>query len=125
MSKILEKQLKQTTRIIRLRENDDNLIKNHLATYLVSIDNIKDLGIKNKFYLKEVTYTHYLPTTYEELVNQMVREKYPVNEEFAILRKAINGITDEYLIYNTYVEECKAQAKAFVQERNKMTNVEE
>lgn len=125
MTNILNKQLKQTTREIRLTANDNNLIKDRLprGIYLVSIDSIKDLGMKHHFYLKEVTYTHYLPTTYEELVNQMVREKYPVNEEFAILRKAINGITDEYLIYNAYVEDCKAQAKAFIKERNKIVEV--
>ena len=50
----------------------------------------------------------------------MVRERYSESEEFAILRKAISGISDEYNIYNAYVENCKVQAKQFINERDKL-----
>lgn len=76
-----------------------------------------------QIYDNYVTFIGYSKLPYEELVNQMVRERYTESEEFAILRKAINGITDEYRIYNTYVEDCKAQAKAFIKERNKIVEV--
>ena len=66
-----------------------------------------------------VTFTTYSKITYEELVTKLVRKKYPLNEEFAILRKAINGKTTEYETYNAYVEEFKLQAKAFVAQREK------
>ena len=69
-----------------------------------------------------ITFTAYSKITYEELVNKLVREKYTDSDEFAILRKAINSITDEYLIYNAYVEECKVRAKAFVEERESVVN---
>lgn len=65
-----------------------------------------------------VNYTRYNFDTYEQLVNRLVKEKYSDSEEFAILRKAIsNPNNDEYLIYNTYVEDCKVRAREFVNER--------
>ena len=66
-----------------------------------------------------VTFTTYSKITYEELVTKSVRKKYPLNEEFAILRKAINGKTTEYETYNAYVEECKVRAKEFIAQREK------
>ena len=70
-----------------------------------------------------VTFTTYSKITYEDLVVRLIRKKYPQNEEFAILRKAIKGITDEYFVYNSYVEECKVKAKQFVNEREKALGV--
>ena len=49
---------------------------------------------------------------YEQNVVALIREKYSVNEESAILRKKLAGIDDgEFEIYNTYVEDCKIKAK--------------
>ena len=69
-----------------------------------------------------VEFTTYSKITYEDLVHKLVREKYSESEEFAILRKAINEKTDEYFIYNAYVEDCKVRAKEFVAEREKALN---
>lgn len=66
-----------------------------------------------------VTFDGYSNITYDNLVNNLVRERYSESAEFAILRKAINGITDEYATYNAYVEQCKAKAKEWVTERDK------
>lgn len=64
------------------------------------------------------TFDTYSKISYEELVSSLVREKYPINEEFAILRKAFNNpYNDEFIVYNEYVEECKVEAKKFIQER--------
>ena len=65
------------------------------------------------------TFTTYSNISYDNLVNQLVKQRYSDSEEFAILRKAINGITEEYTTYNTYVEQCKLDAKAFIEEREK------
>lgn len=70
----------------------------------------------------EITFITYSNITYENLVNKLVREKYTDSEEFAILRKALTEKTNEFYIYNAYVEECKTQAKAFIEERNKALN---
>lgn len=113
---------KRIGRIVRLETNDNSLIKTKLHKYTISIDKIVDLGFKDGRYQFSVDYTYYSPVSYEQLVNQLVKQRYSDSEEFAILRKAINGITDEYLIYNAYVEECKVKAKAFISERERAVN---
>lgn len=49
-------------------------------------------------------------TAYEEYVNTLIREKYTLSQELAILRQR-DTKPDEYAVYNAYCEECKAQAK--------------
>lgn len=47
---------------------------------------------------------------YEEYVNALIREKYTLSQELAILRQR-NTKPEEYATYNAYCEECKAIAK--------------
>lgn len=47
---------------------------------------------------------------YDVLVNQFIRERYPVDEEFAILRQR-DIKPDEFAEYNAYAEQCKSKAK--------------
>lgn len=77
-----------------------------------------DLQIHNGY----VTFTGYSNLPYEQLVNQLVAEQYTIQDELAIQRKAYNGLTDEFKIYNAYVEECKLRAKQFIQERESVLN---
>ena len=51
----------------------------------------------------------YVPT-YEERVEQLIREKYNVNQELAIQRQRETK-PDEFEEYFAYCEECKAKAK--------------
>ena len=61
----------------------------------------------------------YTKEEYDEKVSELVRQKYTESDEFAIQRKAINStilgekenLTDEYIQYNAFVEECKLRAK--------------
>ena len=95
-------------------------IENQLKPNLIEIKRITP--IKNRF---EVVYRCYKSTSpnYEDLVNKMVREKYTESEEFAILRKSINNPNNqEFVEYNNYVENCKLQAKEFINKRNKIVN---
>ena len=70
-----------------------------------------------------VSFTTYSNISYNTLVNKLVKEKYSDSEEFAILRKTINNPNnEEYLIYNTYVEDCKVRAREFVNERDSILN---
>ena len=71
---------------------------------------------------EKITFTLYNKLPYEKLVNQLVKERYSDSEEFAILRKALNGFNEEFYIYNTYVEECKVKAREFVAEREAIIN---
>ena len=48
--------------------------------------------------------------TYEERVEQLIREKYSVNQEFAIQRQRETK-PEEFKVYFAYCEECKATAK--------------
>jgi hypothetical protein len=51
----------------------------------------------------------YVPT-YEERVEQLIRERYSLNEELAIQRQRDTKV-DEFNAYYEYCEECKTKAK--------------
>ena len=48
--------------------------------------------------------------TYEERVVELIRLRYDINSEFAILRQR-DSKPEEFAEYNAYCEECKLQAK--------------
>ena len=48
---------------------------------------------------------------YENLIVEKIRKRYSVNEELAILRQR-DEKPEEFAEYYSYVEECKAAAKA-------------
>ena len=50
---------------------------------------------------------------YQNLVVSLIRKKYSINQELAILRQQ-NSKPQEYEKYFDYVEECKLQAKSSV-----------
>ena len=49
-------------------------------------------------------------SSYGELVEQLIRKKYTVGAELAILRQQ-NTKFGEFIEYNEYAEQCKAKAK--------------
>ena len=51
-----------------------------------------------------------LQQQYENAVNALIREKYTLSQELAILRQR-DSKPEEYAVYNAYCEECKAVAK--------------
>lgn len=50
------------------------------------------------------------PRPYEEIVSGLIRERYTIDAELAILRQR-DTKPEEFEAYNTYTEECKARAK--------------
>lgn len=52
---------------------------------------------------------------YSARVVELIRLKYNINEELALLRQR-DTKPEEFAEYNDYVEECKAQAKAEIME---------
>ena len=52
--------------------------------------------------------------TYEQRVQQSIRERYSVDDELAILRQRVTK-PDEFAAYYEYAEQCKAQAKKQMQ----------
>ena len=70
----------------------------------------------------KTTFTLYSSISYENLTSELIRQRYSQDEEFAILRKAISGNTSDYETYNAYVDNCKAEAKKFIAERDVIIN---
>lgn len=106
----LERQIVEAHRNINKDE-----VNSFTDKHLITITEVIDLPHNNKVV---VLYKKYSDISYNDLVNGMIRDKYSESEEFAILRKSINGITDEFTTYNTYVEDCKLQAKAWIANRD-------
>lgn len=50
---------------------------------------------------------------YNEEVNSMIRQRYSLSEELAILRQR-DTKPGEFAVYNEYAEECKAKVKAMM-----------
>ena len=48
---------------------------------------------------------------YESMIIRKIREKYTVNQEFAVHRKRDKN-PDEFAAYDAFVERCKAEVKA-------------
>lgn len=60
---------------------------------------------------KQVEAEYWQTIDYEEAVNNEIRKKYSVSQEFAILRQKEEK-PQEYQEYYNYCEECKAYAKS-------------
>ena len=54
---------------------------------------------------------------YSEAVDNAIRERYSVSQEFAILRQR-DSKPDEYAEYYAYCEECKDRVKRIMSESN-------
>ena len=54
--------------------------------------------------------------SYKDLVEKLIRQKYSVSDELALLRQQLDK-PNEYESYYSFVEECKAQAKQLIDER--------
>ena len=61
-------------------------------------------------YIPEETASEEYVPTYEERVVELIRERYSINDEIAILRQK-DTKQDEYQAWYDYCEACKAQAK--------------
>ena len=55
---------------------------------------------------------------YDELVSRLIREKYSIDDELAILRQR-DVKPEEFAQYNDYAEECKIKAKEILESDNK------
>lgn len=60
-------------------------------------------------------------TDYNEEVNSMIRERYSLSEELAILRQR-DSKPDEFAAYNEYAEYCKVEVKNRKHETNDTFN---
>ena len=65
-----------------------------------------------------ITFKRYSPKSYEQVVEDLIRLKYTVSGELAILRQK-EVKQDEHTAYYVYCEECKSYAKQLIEERKK------
>jgi hypothetical protein len=70
--------------------------------------------------LREATREVPVPS-YEQLVQQKMRERYSVDDELAILRQR-KIKTEQFTAYYEYAEQCKAIARQIVAERQQTDN---
>lgn len=54
--------------------------------------------------------------SYEELVNEFIRERYSASDEFAIIRQK-DEKPEEFEAYYSYCEECKLRARQLIDPR--------
>lgn len=71
-----------------------------------------DILIAAGYEIREVEIPEPTPSipTYEERVVELIRLRYDINSELAILRQR-DSKPEEFAEYNAYCEECKIQAK--------------
>ena len=57
-----------------------------------------------------ISVSPYYGLNYEDIVVELIRQKYTINDELAILRQK-DTKASEFLFYNSFCEECKLRAK--------------
>lgn len=87
----------------------------------------KEIHAKYKLVYKQAEDGRYYrpkSLSYERIVVMLIREKYSIDDEFALLRQEYIK-QDEYQEYFNYVESCKQQAKEFIAIRDEWFAQEE
>lgn len=79
----------------------------------MSEEEITELEQQNK----QLEINYWQSIDYGESVDNQIRKRYSVSEEFAILRQKEEK-PEEYSEYYAYCEECKAYAKKMIAESN-------
>lgn len=62
------------------------------------------------------TETPHVPMDYGETVNELIRRKYTLSEELAILRQR-GTKAEEFKAYNAYAESCKEEARLLIEKQ--------
>lgn len=62
--------------------------------------------------------TSTVPMDYGEMVNELIRRKYTLSEELAILRQR-DTKPYEFEAYNAYAEQCKEEARLLIEQQNR------
>lgn len=103
------KYLKKDNQIAKIF--DDNIIKDLLDSGFVEMTESEILEYEQSEQTKlELREKQQNSLTYEQLVVSKIREKYTIDQELAILRQR-DTKPQEFAEYNSYVEQCKVEAK--------------
>lgn len=114
--------MKLKKRIVKLIPQNETLnSKMYKVIEVLSTDRYSnrfdDDGNPIKIPMKELLVDKYCQDSYEEIVSKLIREKYSLDAELAILRQR-DTKEDEFKAYNEYAEQCKTIAKEFIKERD-------
>lgn len=90
---------------------DYSLIKRRILLPSESVEDYEEVDELPKYTRQE----------YEEKVSELIRERYSLNEELAILRQR-DVKQEKYAEYNAYAEECKERAKEILNTENNEEN---
>ena len=77
----------------------------HAVVPSADIDNWEEIAIAD--------IPSYTQADYKAKVVELIRQRYSIDEEIAILRQR-DTKPEEFAAYNTYAEECKAEARLIV-----------
>lgn len=77
----------------------------HAVVPSADIDNWEEIAIAD--------IPSYTQADYKAKVVELIRQRYSIDEEIAILRQR-DAKPEEFAAYNTYAEECKAEARLIV-----------
>lgn len=66
-----------------------------------------------------VTLTRYNTTIgYDKIVEGLIKDRYSIEQEICLTNKGMKDMTNtEYVEYRNYVEQCKINARVFIEER--------
>ena len=81
----------------------------HAVVPSADIDNWEEIAIAD--------ITSYTQADYKAKVVELIRQRYSIDDETAILRQR-DTKPEEFDAYNTYAEECKAEARLIVKNNN-------
>lgn len=114
--------MKLKKRIVKLIPQTETLnSKQYKVIEVISTNKVRKQyskgGIVTEIPLQELLVDKYCQDSYESIVSQLIREKYSLDAELAILRQK-DVKNEEFIAYNEYAEQCKAIAKEFVKERD-------
>ena len=113
--------IEQRTRIVPATYDDKGQIITEETTELYEVE-VPVMGVvyRDMTAEEEAEMLAHKPTdeiVYNEQVEALIRERYTVSDELAILRQR-NTKPDEFAEYNVFCEECKAKAKGLITEAN-------
>lgn len=90
-------------------ENIYNWDNNHV---IINYNIVEDEDKNGVFYKCDQVVVE-IPLTYEKLVESLIRTKYTISDELALLRQKETKLL-EFNEYNNFVENCKSVAKTII-----------
>ena len=93
----------------------EQLDKVHNYSKIISISSV-DINGETKMLVNYVSYNTVIG--YDKIVQGLIKDRYSIEEEICLTNKGMKDITNaEYVEYRNYVEQCKINARIFIEER--------